>query len=83
MRLATGILFESMGMTVVSGQKKWQEKKAASDYVEWISRDNEDHIGKGTLIFLALRNASLSLFVIFGEDKLLWFVENWMGLFTG
>lgn len=40
MRLATGILLESMRMTVVSGQKKWQEKKkAASDYVEWISQE--------------------------------------------
>ena len=38
MRLATGILLESMRMTVVSGQK-WQEKKAASDYVEWISQE--------------------------------------------
>ena len=39
MRLATGILLESMRMTVVSGQKKWQEKKAAGDYVEWISQE--------------------------------------------
>lgn len=39
MRLATSILLESMRMTVVSGQKKWQEKKAASDYVEWISQE--------------------------------------------
>lgn len=39
MRLATGMLLESMRMTVVSGQKKWQEKKAASDYVEWISQE--------------------------------------------
>ena len=39
MRLATGILLESMRMTVVSGQTKWQEKKAASDYVEWISQE--------------------------------------------
>lgn len=39
MRLATGILLESMRMTVVSGQKSDKKKKAASDYVEWISQE--------------------------------------------